>query len=430
MWEQVELRELQVFLTISEHLHFGRAAEQLHVSHSRVSQILQELETKLGVRLFDRSSRRVTLTPSGTRLRDEIQQPYSQLRQVLRDAQASAGQATDELRLGLLFPSSGGPRLAQIIERFERRHPGAKVKIRDLRFDDPLGPLRRGEIDVMACRLPITQPDLTVGPTLASDERILAVAINHPLADRDSISVEDLAGCKTHDAGGRLPREYLDELVPPRTPRGRRIRRQHIDSPSPTQVLAMVARGEIVHPTISSFPDHYRHPGVTFVPIRDLPPMKAGLVWRTSDRTSAVHAFAQAAIDTITPHDAQTPPARRAGLRDQARIASLAPHDTHALCRDGIYPALFASRADVRQSCSVGLRALAAMKLDNVLRVLSADHDLAVIAKVCGGSLAYVHHRRGGGVGMPETFEFALEEVVEPLLVCADLGVRGVLRVG
>ena len=155
----------------------------------------------------------------------------------------------------------------------------------------------------MACRLPINEPDLTVGPTLASDERILAVATDHPLAKRDSVSVEDLVGCQVHDAGGRLPRGYIDTLIPPRTPRGRRIVRRHINTPSPTQILAMVARNEVVHPTISSFPDHYRHPGVTFVPIRDLPPMKAGLVWRTSGVTAATRAFTRAAADVVRdPH--------------------------------------------------------------------------------------------------------------------------------
>jgi DNA-binding transcriptional LysR family regulator len=300
MWEQVELRELRVFFALAEQLHFGRAAEQLQLSHSRVSQIVQALEAKLGVRLFDRSSRRVALTPAGRRLRDDVTDPYGQLRDVLRDTRSRAQQVAGHLRLGLLFPSSGGPKLAQIIDLFERRHPQSKVTIRDLRFDDPLGPLRRGEIDLMACRLPISQPDLTVGPTLASDARILAVASDHPLANRRSISVEDLAGCRAHDAGGRLPREYLDTLIPPRTTSGRPIARQHIDSPSPTQLLAMVAQGEIVHPTISSFPDHFRHPAVTFVPIRDLPPMSAGLVWRAGRETPAIRAFAQAAADTVS----------------------------------------------------------------------------------------------------------------------------------
>jgi DNA-binding transcriptional LysR family regulator len=299
MWEHVELREVEVFLTLSELLHFGQTAERLQISHGRVSQILQDLEAKLGVRLLDRTSRRVTLTPAGARLRTRLGEPYAQLREVLRDTRAHAEQITGELRLGLLFPSSGGPKLPQIIDLFERRHPGASVSIRDLPFDDPLGPLRRGEIDVMACRLPINQPDLTVGPVLASDHRILAVAIDHPLANRKDISVEDLADCLVHDAGGRLPREYIDTLVPPRTPRGRRIPRRHIGTPSPTQLLAMVARGEIVHPTISTFPDHFRHPNVTFVPIRDLPPMKAGLLWRAAGQTAGILSFAQAAADIV-----------------------------------------------------------------------------------------------------------------------------------
>jgi DNA-binding transcriptional LysR family regulator len=301
MWEHVELRELRVFLTLSEQLHFGRAAEQLRISHSRVSQIVQELEAKLGVRLFDRSSRRVTLTPAGARFRKRLAEPYAELGEVLRETHARAEQAGGELRLGLLFPSSGGSRLGQIIELFENRHPGATVTIRDLRYEDPFGPLRRGEIDVMACRLPISQPDLTVGPVVASDQRILAVAIDHPLANRESVSVEDLADCQAHDAGGTLPREYIDTLVPPRTPSGRRIPRRHIGTPSPTQLLAMVARNEIVHPTISSFPDHFRHPRVTFVPIRDMPPMNAGLVWRAPRETAAIRAFAQAAKDTLGP---------------------------------------------------------------------------------------------------------------------------------
>lgn len=300
MWEQVELHELRLFLVLSEQLHFGRAAEELRISHSRVSQILQTLEAKLGVRLFDRSSRHVALTPAGARLRARLEEPYAELREVLRGAHAHGEQIGGELRVGLLFPSSGGPQLAEIIDLFERRYPAATVTIRDLRFEDPLGPLRRREIDVMACRLPIEQPDLTVGPILASDQRILAVARDHPLAAHDSVSIEDLAGYEAHDAGGRLPDEYIDTLVPPHTPSGRRIRRRHIASPSATQLLAIVARGEIIHPTISSFPQHFRHPMVTFVPIRDLPPMKAGLVWRTSDQSAAVRAFARAAADTLS----------------------------------------------------------------------------------------------------------------------------------
>jgi DNA-binding transcriptional LysR family regulator len=319
MWEHVDLNELRVFFTLADELHFGRTAARLQISHSRVSQILHDLEAKLGVRLFDRTSRRVSLTPAGAGLRERLAGPYNDMREGLRDTYAHAEEISGELRLGLLFPSSGDPKLPQIIELFEHRHPGAAVTIRDLPYDDPLGPLRRGEIDLMACRLPIDQPDLTVGPLLARDQRIVAVPIDHPLAKCDSISVEDLADYRAHDAGGKLP--YIDTLVPPRTPSGRPIPRRHIATPSPTQMLAMVARGELVHPTITSFPDHFRHPGVTFVPIRDLPAMNAGLVWRTAAETAAILAFARAAGDTV-----RQPKTRQAhrptGKRERAPVGA------------------------------------------------------------------------------------------------------------
>jgi hypothetical protein len=60
-----------------------------------------------------------------------------------------------------------------------------------------------------------------------------------------------------------------------------------------------VARQEIAHPTVSSFPDHFRHPRVTFVPIRDLPPMTAGLVWRRADESAAIRALARAATEVV-----------------------------------------------------------------------------------------------------------------------------------
>ena len=66
MWPPVELRELHVFLTTAEELHFGRAADRLQINPSRVSQVIRQLEDKVGGRLFERTSRRVALTPWGS----------------------------------------------------------------------------------------------------------------------------------------------------------------------------------------------------------------------------------------------------------------------------------------------------------------------------------------------------------------------------
>ena len=92
MWEAVELREIRVFLELADQLHFGRAAERLGVTQSRVSQSLRELEAKLGERLLDRTSRRVGLTPAGERLLAEIDPAYERLAEALRRAARPAGE--------------------------------------------------------------------------------------------------------------------------------------------------------------------------------------------------------------------------------------------------------------------------------------------------------------------------------------------------
>ena len=124
MWETIELREIRVFLTLAEELHFGRTAERLGLTQSRVSQSLRGLEHKLGEQLVHRTSRRVTLTPSGERFKEEAGTAYGQLAGVLRRAHEASRRLEGTLRIGLLNAASGGPRLIAIISAFEARHPG------------------------------------------------------------------------------------------------------------------------------------------------------------------------------------------------------------------------------------------------------------------------------------------------------------------
>jgi hypothetical protein len=148
----------------------------------------------------------------------------------------------------------------------------------------------------MAIRFPLNRPDLTVGPVLTVDERALAVAVDHPLAVRESVTVEDLAGY-TIAYMPSTPREILDAFLPSVTPSGRPIAWR--DVTDAVQLMMLVARGEIVHCTVASMADFFGYPGVTYVPFSDLPPSSAGLVWRTGAETAAVRAFVAAAVDVL-----------------------------------------------------------------------------------------------------------------------------------
>ncbi|HZE05386.1 MAG TPA: LysR family transcriptional regulator [Solirubrobacteraceae bacterium] len=297
MWELAELRELRVFLTLYEELHFGRTAERLRLSQTRVSQTIQELETKLGTPLFLRTSRRVEPTPAGRQLHEQAGPIYEQLRHVLREIHDAPREIAGELRLGLDGPSSGGQALPEIISLFTDRHPDCTVQVAETGIGDPTGQLRRGEFDLVALDLPVDQPDLVLGPILRRDGRLIGVASNHPLAGRESVTLEDIADYETHDGGGTQPPEKIDAWSPPRTPDGRPIRRRHLTKPTFSQIFALVAAGEIVH--FASDPLFLTYPGITYRPITDMPPIESALAWLASEETAATRAFTQAARDTL-----------------------------------------------------------------------------------------------------------------------------------
>ena len=291
MWEHVELREIRVFLALCEELHFGRTAERLRLSQTRVSQIVQELERKLGAQLFERTSRRVGMTAAGRRLREELAPAYGDLVDVLSRAYAAGGAIAGVLRLAV-YSTAGGPRLIDIVREFEARHPDCEVEISDAGWDDPLGPLQRGEVDLLAMRLPIDRPDLVVGPILTSQPRVLAVARDHPLAGRESVTLEDVADYRVARLD-TLPREMIAELIPARAPSGRPIRRLRRAVRRQDELTALIALGRIVHPTGTTFASRYGHPDIVYVPLTGMPPCRSALLWRRAGADARVAAFAR-----------------------------------------------------------------------------------------------------------------------------------------
>jgi DNA-binding transcriptional LysR family regulator len=300
MWESVELREIRVSIALAEELHFGRTADRLGLTQSRVSQTIRTLEAKLGARLFNRTSRRVTLTPFGQRLLEQVRVPHDQLARVLRETAIAERALTGNLRLELLSAPCGGPHLVDIISAFESRCPGAHVRVSDVDWADPLGRLRRGEVDLQAIRLPLDRPDIEIGPILSREHRVVAVAKGHPLAERESISLEEVAD----HCVARID-TYLDEVIEAHLPRfspsGRPIRRLDEPTQSFAELFTLVARGTIVHPTVPSLAEFVSHPNVTLIPLTGMPPSETALVWMRDSTDPRVEAFVAVAREVLPP---------------------------------------------------------------------------------------------------------------------------------
>lgn len=310
MWSTVELREIRVFLALAEELHFGRTAERLHLTPSRVSQILRGLEAKLGGQLAQRTSRRVELTAFGERFRREAGDAYEQLAQVLKRLEAGNHDRQEPLRLGL-FSDPGASHIPHIVKAFEERYPGRTVQAAEVPLDDPFGPLHRGEFDLIASWLPHGQRGLVVGPILSREPRVLAVSSDHPLALRDELSIEDVADYQVMRFE-TMPKQFHETWIPSRTPNGRPIRHRPFSERSlgdrgrmTSELLYLVATGRIVHPTVPSFANMFGHPDIVYVPITDMPPLRSALVWRRQAPDTRLSDFARLAREILNARSEQ-----------------------------------------------------------------------------------------------------------------------------
>jgi DNA-binding transcriptional LysR family regulator len=292
MWRDVELRELRIFLILAGELHFGRTAERLGISQPGVSEAVRILESRLGVKVFDRTSRRVRLTPAGDDLKRNLEPALAALEQALAETSALSSAVRGLLRVGFVLTTEG-PALSRVITAFQARYPACKVRLQEVETFDAFRALRRGDIDVLCNWLAAAEPDLTAGTVFAYYQRALAVAPSHRLAGRPTVSVEDLAGEEVALLPPTTPSAVYDLLIPPRTPSGRPIRRtQPVQTIN--EILSLVAQGRIVHPTSSAVPIFGRD-DVVLIPISDLPPLPLGLIWCTGRENPRIHALNQTA---------------------------------------------------------------------------------------------------------------------------------------
>ncbi|MEO3800997.1 LysR family transcriptional regulator [Nonomuraea sp. B1E8] len=288
----MEFRELECFVVLSEELHFARTAERLYLSPGRVSQLMRSLETRIGGRLFQRTSRRVRLTPLGERFLADLRPAYEGLATAVSRAKTAAREVTGVLRVGFLATPTDV--VTGSVRAFESRHPGCEVELVEIPLSDPFGRLRAGQVDIAFTLLPVDEPDLAVGEGLNRVSYELGVSARHPLAGRASIGAEELAGLPLIGLDGPAPRAWRERVAPSVTPSGRAIPRAGTVTTS-QEGLTQVALGRggmlFCAPTAA----HHRRPDVSFVPVAGLPPSILGLTWSRAAETAAIRAFRDAA---------------------------------------------------------------------------------------------------------------------------------------
>ena len=282
----MELRHLRYFVTVAEELHFGRAAERLHIQQPPLSRQIQLLEAELGFPLFERSRRRVELTPAGTTLLGRAQQVFDALDVAIHDARsASEGESG---RLVIAYPSSlAYSGLTELLRAFRTRYPSVDLSLRELSPGDQIDGLKAGGLDVGFVRTALTDPALAA--ELVRREALMVVLPDeHPLSKRKTIPLAALA----QEPFVMFPRArgpaFFDQLMALCGAAG--FTPRIVQEAPQLDIISMVAAGFGISIMPSSM-RNFRRPGLSFRPIVGNPQVELLIVWRHQNLSPALHKF-------------------------------------------------------------------------------------------------------------------------------------------
>ncbi|WP_310486879.1 LysR substrate-binding domain-containing protein [Chamaesiphon sp. VAR_69_metabat_338] len=153
----MELRHLRYFRAVATELHFGRAAEKLHISQPPLTKQIQDLEAELGFDLFKRTKRSVVLTPAGQAFLSEVDRILQQLDRAIDIGSKTSRGELGQISIGFVGSATYNI-LPTILQQFRDRYPDVRIELHELTTDRQLIWLREGRIDIGLIRPPIVEP--------------------------------------------------------------------------------------------------------------------------------------------------------------------------------------------------------------------------------------------------------------------------------
>lgn len=285
----IPIHVLKYFCVVAEELHFTRAATVLNISGPSLSQQITRLETTLGVKLFERNSRRVVLTPAGAELLPLAKRVRDDHDEILQWGIAQRERVDGGLlRIGMVA-AGGGPLTTSILATAVQRLPSLRIEMRRLGFFDTRKELVEGRVDVVFAPAPLAVDDRISSEPLWQEPRVLVVPAHHRLASRQSIGIMETAGETFIFASGGIP-EILDWwLVDPRPDGSHPARGPVADDFE--GILELVAAGAGVNIASIGASQQYRRDGIAYVRISDIEPATILLNSLKRPQNAVVPAF-------------------------------------------------------------------------------------------------------------------------------------------
>lgn len=298
---EVELRELRYFVAVAQELNFSRAAQRLGMAQSPLSKAISRLESRLGLRLLERTTRQVTLTAAGAALLGEAPR-------VLAAAEAAVARAKraahDRPRLMVaLKPGGDGGLLRDILAAYQSPDfLPAEATI--VSWGGPSALVRTGAADVALLRSPFDPDGLEI-EELLTEPRVAVLPAGHRLASRSRLRRADLSGeplprwsdadaATTAYWSGRDPQSlaaaWPDCEPPPPDTAGPLVS----DLP---QLLETIALNQAVAFLPASTAARYPRADLVYRPVTGLSPSIVAVAWQQGSRSPSIAAFVRAAVE-------------------------------------------------------------------------------------------------------------------------------------
>jgi DNA-binding transcriptional LysR family regulator len=282
--QPLDLTKLGYFVAVAEELHFGRAAERLHLSQSVLSRSISRLEREIGTKLLVRDSRNVALTPAGKQLLADAR--------VLLASANTARRRAHELGTGLQTLTVGffvGDAVAPAVQAFHARRPQVEISLLRVYWHNQVDVLRDGRADVGFVHLPVTEQGLELIP-VRREPRVVLLPDSHPCAAQETVTIAELADDPVIQQGGADPTWEAFHNVDPR-PDG------HHPVPGPEvwnieEKFENVAAGHGIGLLTASAAAAYARPGVVARPITDIPPIQVCIAWLKDRASDLIADFA------------------------------------------------------------------------------------------------------------------------------------------
>jgi LysR family hydrogen peroxide-inducible transcriptional activator len=187
-------KQLKYLCGVAEHRHFSKAAAACHVTQSTLSSGIQELESQLGVTIFERNKKQVLITPIGEKLVQQARIILGNAADLVALAKSSQGILASEMRLGVI-PTIGPFLLPHMLADLRQEYDQLKLYLKEALSADLLLKLQQGDLDLILVALPYHLPDMHV-EMLFNDDFLVLLPPGHALSKSKCISQKKLQGEK------------------------------------------------------------------------------------------------------------------------------------------------------------------------------------------------------------------------------------------